>query len=129
MRTPVLFIAALATVGTTLTACGSGPNQVNSAVIIGDRVITVDSVQQRRDTALKNEPAAKALAMTHALDKGARGIVSQLVRHELITSAARQENLSVAERDVTDYVAGRKPAEDPIQRSVDAAFDPNEVAR
>src|SRR2546430_1654833 len=61
MRTPVLFIAALATVGTTLTACGSGPNQVNSAVIICDRVITVDSVQQRLDTAAKPEDLPKQM--------------------------------------------------------------------
>jgi hypothetical protein len=123
-------VAVLAVLGTALTACGSGPSQVNSAVIIGDRVISVDSVQQRLDTALKNEPAAKELAKTRSLDKVSRAIVSQLIRHELLTNAASREGLTVAEKDVSAYAAAHQPAaDDLISKSVQAAFDPNELAR
>lgn len=126
-------VAVLAVLGTVLTACGSGPSQVNSAVIIGDRVISVDSVQQRLDTALKNEPAAQQLARAHALDKVSQGIVSRLVLHELVTDAAKREGLSVADKDVAAYASAYqdavKKSDDGIAKSVLAAFDVTEVAR
>jgi len=87
-RIPAL-VAALAVLGGALTACASGPSQVNSAVIIGDHVISVDDVQRRLDEALTVEPAAKDLAKNHKLDLASRGIVDQLVRHELLAEAAR----------------------------------------
>jgi hypothetical protein len=115
--------------GSALTACGTGPSQVNSALIIGDRVVTVDSVQDRLDTALRNEPAAKELAKNRKLDLVSRGIVTQLVRQELLTEAAKRENLSVSEQDVAEFVASTTPSEEPLQRSIDAAFTPQERAR
>jgi hypothetical protein len=122
-------VAVLAVLGTALTACGSGPSQVNSAVIIGDRVISVDSVQQRLDTALKNEPAARRLAAAHKLDEVSRHIVGQLVRHELIADVAKRDNLTVSDKQVADVVASLKPSDDDILQSVRAAFDPNELVR
>jgi SurA-like N-terminal domain len=129
IRRPAVLLAALAVSGSALTACGSGPTQANSAVIIGDRVITVDDVQQRLDKALNAEPAAKDLAKNRKLDLVSRGIVNTLVRHELITEAAKRDNLSVSEKDVADFVARSAPPEDPVQRSVDAGFDSRELAR
>jgi hypothetical protein len=78
----------------TLTACGTGPSQVNSAVIIDDHVISVDEVQSLIDKVVE-EPAARPLAQQHKLDLVAREAVSQLVTHRLITEAAREENLRV----------------------------------
>jgi hypothetical protein len=127
-RIPAL-VAALAVLGGALTACASGPNQVNSAVIIGDRVISVDDVQRRLDETLKVEPAAKDLAKNHKLDLVSRGIVDQLVRHELLAEAARRDGLTVSEKDLADLTAGTAPAQDPVQRSVEAAFDPKEIAK
>jgi hypothetical protein len=129
IRRPALLVAALAMAGSALTACGNGPNQANSALIIGDRVVTVDSVQDRLDTALRNEPAAKELAKAHKLDLVSRRIVTQLVRQELLAEAARREGINVSEQDVADLVAGAAQPNEPLERSVDAAFSPQERAR
>lgn len=129
IRRPAVLVASLAVLGGTLAACGSGPSQVNSAVIMGDKVITVDDVQRRLDTALRNEPAAKDLAKNRKLDLVSRGIVNQLIRHELITEAAKRENLTVSEKDLSDFTTRSAPAEDPVQRAIDAGFDGRELAR
>jgi len=128
IRIPAL-VAALAVLGGALTACASGPSQVNSAVIIGDRAISVDDVQQRLDQALRVEPAAKELAKARKLDLVSRGIVNQLIRHELLAEAAKREGLSVSEKDLTELTARIAPSEDPVTRSVQAAFDPKDVVR
>ncbi|HET9141061.1 hypothetical protein [Actinophytocola sp.] len=129
MRRPAILIAALAVLGSALTACGSQPREANSAVIIGNRVVSVDDVQAKLETALNKEPAARELAKSHKLDLVSRSIVTQLVRHELITEVAKRENLTVSEKDVEEALAANAPAEDPVQRSVQAAFDPREYAR
>jgi hypothetical protein len=127
-RIPAL-VAAFAVLGGALTACASGPSQVNAAVIIGDRVISIDDVQHRLDQSLNNEQATKNLARNHKLDLVSRGIVNQLVRHELLAESARRESLSISEKDVNDAVAAAAPPEDPVQRAVDAAFDQRDVIR
>jgi hypothetical protein len=129
MRRPALLIASLAVLGSVLTACGNDPSQANSAVIIGSKVITVDDVQNRLNHALDTEPAAKDLARNRKLDQVSRGIVDQLVRHELIAEAARREGLSVTEKDVSDALAQAAPPDDPVQKSVNAAFDMREIAK
>jgi hypothetical protein len=128
-RRPAMLIAVLAVLTSALAACGSQPREANSAVIIGNRIVSVDDVQRRLENALNNEPAAKELAKSHKLDLVSRSIVTQLVRHELITEVAKRENLSVAEKDVDELLAANAPPEDPVQRSVQAAFDPKEYAR
>lgn len=115
--------------GGALVACSSGPSQINSAVIIGDRVISVDDVQNRLDQALRVEPATKELAKNHKLDLVSRGILNELVRHELLAEAARREGLTVSEKDVSDVVAATEPSQDPVQRSIEAAFDRKDVFR
>jgi hypothetical protein len=84
----------------TLSACGTGPNQVNSAVIFGDRVITVDQVQSLIDTVVK-EPAARSLAQQHKLDLVAREAVSQLVVHDALTDVARREGVKVDQEQLS----------------------------
>jgi hypothetical protein len=127
-RIPAL-VASIAVLGSALTACASGPSQINSAVIIGDRVISVDDVQHRLDEALRVEPAAKELAKNRKLDLVSRGIVNQLVRHELLTEAARREALTVSEKDLSDLTAGTGPSQDPVERAIEAGFDPHELAK
>ncbi|HEV2782756.1 MAG TPA: SurA N-terminal domain-containing protein [Actinophytocola sp.] len=129
IRHPGVLIAVLAVLATALTACGSGPTQINSAVIIGDRVVSVDEVQRRLDTALDTEPAAKDLARNRKLDLVSRGIVNQLVRHELIAEAAEREGLTVSERDLAELTASTAPPEDPVLKAVTAGFDGREIAR
>jgi SurA-like N-terminal domain len=127
-RIPAL-VAAFAVLGGALTACGSGPSQANAAVIFGDRVISVDDVQHRLDKALQEEPATKELAKNHKLDLVSRGIVNQLIRHELLAEAARREGLTVSEKDLTDLTTRIAPSDDPVVRSVQAAFDRKEIVR
>ncbi|MFC4854042.1 hypothetical protein [Actinophytocola glycyrrhizae] len=94
LRRAVAPIAAVTALVATLSACGTGPSQVNSAVIIDDHVISVDEVQSLIDEVVK-EPAARPLAEQHKLDLVAREVVSQLITHELLTEVAREENLRV----------------------------------
>lgn len=77
-----------------LTACGTGPSQVNSAVIIDDQVISVDEVQALVDKVAK-EPAALPLAQQHKLDLVAREAVRQLIVRDLLDQVASKENLKV----------------------------------
>jgi hypothetical protein len=78
----------------TLSACGTGPSQVNSAVIFGGQAISVDEVQSLVDKVVK-EPAARGLAQQHKLDLVAREAVGQLVVHELLADVARREGVRV----------------------------------
>jgi hypothetical protein len=126
IRRPVLLLAASALL---LAGCGSGLSQPNAAVIIGDRTISVGDVQHRLDTALKADPTAQELAKNHKLDLVSRGIVSQLVRHELLAEAATREGLTIAESDVAELANRSAPSQDPTQRSIQAAFDAKEIAR
>jgi hypothetical protein len=88
-----------------LTACGTGSSQPNAAVIIDDRTISVDQVQAVLEKVVQEQPAAQPLAQQHKLDLVAREVVSQLIVHELITKAAREENLSVDQDQLNELLA------------------------
>lgn len=94
LRRVVAPFAAVTALVATLTACGTGPSQVNSAVILGDRVISVDEVQSLVDKVVE-QPAARGLAQQRKLDLVAREVVSQLVVHEVLTDVAREEGIKV----------------------------------
>lgn len=100
LRRAVAPFAAVTALVATLSACGTGPSQVNSAVIIDDHVISVDEVQSLIDKVVE-EPAARPLAQQHKLDLVAREAVSQLVTHRLITEAAKEENLRVDQEQLS----------------------------
>lgn len=94
LRRVVAPFAAVTALVATLSACGTGPSQVNSAVIFGDQVISVDEVQSLVDKVVK-EPAALGLAQQHKLDLVAREAVGQLVVHEVLANVARREGVRV----------------------------------
>jgi hypothetical protein len=77
-----------------LAGCGSGPSQVGAAVIIGDRSISVDQVQNLIDKAVREQPYARKLASEHKLDVVGRAVVSQLVLHELLAKAAEKHGIT-----------------------------------
>jgi hypothetical protein len=115
LRRAVAPFAAVTALVATLTACGTGPSQVNSAVIIDDHVISVDEVQALIDKVVK-EPAARPLAQQHKLDLVAREVVSQLITHDLLTEVAREENLRVDQEQLSmlreqDPLAGDLPTD------------------
>ncbi|GAB3446042.1 SurA N-terminal domain-containing protein [Actinophytocola sediminis] len=138
LRTPGLIVALVAMVAT-LTSCGSGPGQVNSAVIIDGRSISVDEVQALVDKVVREQPAAKSLAKERKLDLVAREAVSQLVVHELVDDVAEEENLSAGPDQVAAFLAGNPldqelptdgsvPPEALVQQLVFRARDANEYA-
>jgi hypothetical protein len=104
IRRTGLLMTAVASVAA-LTACGTGSSQPNAAVIIDDRTISVDQVQAVLEKVVQEQPAAEPLAQQHKLDLVAREVVSQLIVHELITKAAREENLSVDQDQLNELLA------------------------
>jgi hypothetical protein len=100
LRRAVAPFAAVTALVATLSACGTGPSQVNSAVILDGQVISVDEVQGLIDKVVK-EPAAKSLVQQHKLDLVGGEVVTQLVTHRLITEVARKEKLSVDQKQLS----------------------------
>ncbi|WP_410596644.1 hypothetical protein [Amycolatopsis sp. lyj-23] len=93
-----------------LAGCGSGPSQVGSAVVVGDRSVSIDQVQSMIDQAVRDHPYAQKLAREHKLDVLGREIVRQDVLHELTTRAAAQENLVADQAKVAGLAAQLTPA-------------------
>ncbi|SDD03353.1 SurA N-terminal domain-containing protein [Actinokineospora iranica] len=134
------FFALLAVLGLVLTACASGPSQVNAAAIVGGKAIAVNRVQQLVDRALEIEPATRTLADQRKLDLLSRGMLRQLVLHELIESYAAKHRLTVESADVTELARqlreleplptdGTVPPTALVQQAVNRAFDPEAIAR
>jgi len=95
LRRAVAPFAAVTALVVMLTACGSGPSQVNSAVVIDGHTISVDDVQAMVDKIVKEQPAAQSLAQQHKLDLVSREVVTQLITHELLTEVARKDGVRV----------------------------------
>lgn len=138
LRTPGLITVLVALVAT-LTACGSGPSQVNSAAIIGDRTISVDDVQALVDEIVREQPAAKSLARERKLDLIAREALTQLIIHELVDDVAEREGITAGPDEVAEFLEndplgqelpndGSVPPEQLVQQLVFRARDTNEYA-
>lgn len=138
LRTPGL-IAALVALVATLTACGSGPSQVNSAVIVDGTSVSVDRVQALVDKIVREQPAARSLAKERKLDLVAREAVTQLTVHELLDDVAAEENLTADPDEVAAFLEGNPldqelptdgsvPPETLVQQLVYRARDANEYA-
>jgi len=93
-----------------LAGCGAGPSQVGSAVIVGDRSVSLDSVQSMIDQAVRDHPYAKKLAGEHKLELLGREIVRQTVLHELTLRATKQENLVADQAKIAGLAAQVTPA-------------------
>jgi hypothetical protein len=120
-----------------LAGCGSGPSQVGSAVIVGDRSVGIDQVQSMIDQAVREQPYAQKLAREHKLDLLGREIVRQTVLHELTLRAAKGENLVADQTKVGALVAKETstPVGDTgqgdqvaVTQIVSKLRDPNEIA-
>ncbi|WP_460437602.1 hypothetical protein [Amycolatopsis stemonae] len=88
-----------------LAGCGSGPSQVGSAVIVGDRSVGLDQVQSMIDQAVREQPYAQKLAREHKLDLLGREIVRQTVLHELTLRAAQKEGLVADQAKIAGLAA------------------------
>lgn len=128
-------------VGLVLGACSSGPSQVNTAAIVGDKTITVDRVQELVRKAVEVEPAAKVLADQRKLDLLSRGVLRQLVMHELIDAYARENAVTVDPGQVSQLANqlreslkplptdGSVSADVIVDQAVNRVMDPTELAR
>jgi hypothetical protein len=110
---PVVLIAVLTALVAGLTACGSGPSQVNAAVIVDGKAISVDDVQNLLDKIVREQPAARPLAQQRKLDMVAREAVSQLVLHELLEKAAAEEGISATPEEI-DAAVKQDPFKDEL---------------
>jgi hypothetical protein len=88
-----------------LAGCGTGPSQVGSAVLVGDRSVSLDQVQSMIDQAVRSQPYAQKLAREHKLDLLGREIVRQTVLHELTLRAAQKEGLVADQAKIAGLVS------------------------
>lgn len=98
-----------------VTGCGSGPNQLGAAAIVGQTVIPLQRVESQRDTALARLDRAQRAQLVQGrhLADISRNIVTLAIRHELLVEAARREGISVNEEQVTkllDALGGAEQA-------------------
>jgi hypothetical protein len=118
---PAVLIALLTSLVAALTACGSGPSQVNSAVIIGEKSISVNEVQTLLDKVVAEQPAAAPLAKERKLDLIAREALSQLIVHEVLAETAARENLRVDPEQLNQLLSSNPLGEElPTDGSVPA---------
>ncbi|AXB45181.1 hypothetical protein [Amycolatopsis albispora] len=103
MGRPRALVAVLTT-GLLLAGCGAGPSQVDSAVIIGDRSVPLESVQQEVSWLLKNSPDAQQAQQQRKLDLNARVVVDGRIMHELISIAAQREGLRADPMQVNELI-------------------------
>ncbi len=110
---PVVLIAVLTALVAGLTACASGPSQVNAAVIVDGQAISVDEVQDLVDKVVREQPAARPLAQQRKLDLVSREAVGQLVLHQLLDKAAAKEHISVTPEEI-DQAVQQDPFKDEL---------------
>lgn len=123
MRRPIALLTVLLA-GFVLAGCGSGPSQVNSAAIIGDRSVPLDDVQQEIDWLLDNVPQAQQAQRQRKVDMYAREVVRGRVIHELTQMAAKREGIRADRGEIDELIRGSGGAE---QVSRSAGVEPSRV--
>ncbi|NIJ10596.1 outer membrane murein-binding lipoprotein Lpp [Saccharomonospora amisosensis] len=101
-RPAMLVLAVIASL--LLAGCGSGPSKVDSAAIIGNRSVSLDSVQQEVRWLLDNVPQVEQARQQQKLALQSRQIVRSRVLHQLVTIAAAREGLRVDQAEVDRLV-------------------------
>ncbi|WP_344873098.1 hypothetical protein [Allokutzneria multivorans] len=105
-RSSRLVAALAATTGLLLTGCSTGAGQPNAAAIIGDKVISVAEVQRRIDGGLAaQDPTYLRLQAQNKLDLAGRGLLSVLIRLELLERLAQREGVQVDNSAVDSVIA------------------------
>ena len=105
IRRPVGVLVGLVATAALVTACGSGPSQVGTALIVGNTSVSVDQVQQELDDVLNTQPAAQQAQAQGQLAQTSRSIVTTHVLHELVAHAAAREGLSVSEPQIDQLIS------------------------
>lgn len=123
MRRPIALLTALLA-GLVLAGCGSGPSQVHSAAIVGDRSVPLDEVQQEVDWLLDNVPQAQQAQRQGKVDMFAREIVRGRVIHELAQLAVKREGVKADRGEIDELIRGSGGV-DEVSRS--AGVEPSRV--
>ncbi|MCW0213649.1 MAG: SurA N-terminal domain-containing protein [Pseudonocardia sp.] len=93
-------------VGAVVSGCGSGPSQVDSAVILGQDSISVTQMQEQLRTALgRTDMVAKITEQGGTTEQISRDVVSAAVMHQLLEQAARTEGITITDAQVADETA------------------------
>jgi hypothetical protein len=112
-----VVVAALAA-GAVATGC-AGPSQVGSAVIIGDRSVSLESVQSQLATALgKPDQVAQLKQQGGSEADVARGIVTQQVLHDLLGRQAAAQGIAVTDQQVDQELATNGGADQVLDSSL-----------
>jgi hypothetical protein len=88
-----------------LAACGSGPSQVNSALIVGSTSVTVDQVQNELNDVLATQTTSQQAQLQSKLDQASRALVRGHVLHVLLQKATTQYGLAVTDQQVDQVIS------------------------
>jgi hypothetical protein len=88
-----------------LVACGSGPSQINSALIVGGTSVSVDQVQNELNDVLATQTTSQQAQLQSKLDQASRALVRGHVLHVLLQRAAKQYGLAVTDQQVNQVIS------------------------
>lgn len=120
IRRPVGVLVGLAATAALVTACGSGPSQVGTALIVGNTSVSVDQVQQELNDILNTQSTAQQALAQGQLAQTSRSIVTTHVLHELVTRAAAREGLTVSDPQI-DQLISQSGGVDKVAQSLGTA--------
>jgi len=134
------LVALLSGFALLVSACSAGQGPANAAAVVNGKTITVDRVQELVEKAVKAEPAVQAMADQRKLDLLSRGVLRQLILHELIAAYSAKESLTIDPAQVTELskqlaeptplpTDGSATADMIVSQAVNRVVDPNELAR
>ncbi|GAB3871017.1 hypothetical protein GCM10029964_006570 [Kibdelosporangium lantanae] len=132
MRRSIVLVSAAAAL---VAGCSTGQGDPTVAATVGGvRVSTVDQVQQRLNDLLARNKQVQDLAAQHKLDQVARAIVTHDVVHQLITEAAKRQNITTDEGLVAQLAPilnnpDQQQGQDPVQAAVESSYPVTDVTR
>lgn len=104
IRRSVGVLVGLSAAVVLLSACGSGPSQVGSALIVGNTSVSVDQVQSELDNVLSTQAADQQAQKQGKLDEVSRGIVTSHVLHQLALRAEGEYHVNVTDQQVDQLI-------------------------
>ena len=104
MRRGAIAAAAAVIAAGLLSGCAAGPSQVGAAAIVGDTVVTLESVQTWFDRVVDDRERRERARANQQFDDIGRKIVTEAVRHELLLQAAEKEKLRIDEEQVNELL-------------------------
>jgi hypothetical protein len=105
IRRPAAAVVVLAIAALLLAACGSGPSQVNAALIVGNTTVSVDQVQHELNGLLASQAVAQQAQQSGKLDEVSRAVVTSHVLHVLAGQAATRYGLVVTDQQVDQLIS------------------------